>query len=155
MSARTLILAAAFALAAAGCGRPFEAATPQGFVDLGGRYGSNEYRATTADGVVLGVRAYDNDPKGELAFWARALERQMRENGGYALIEKRAVKDRAGLPGTQFRFGHDEGKEPHLYYVTLFVTDQRIFLLEAGGIKSEMERQAAQIDWAIANFLHH
>ena len=52
------------------------------------------------------------------------------------------------------RFGHDEGKDPHLYYVTLFVSEKRIYVLEAGGTKSEIERQAAQIDWAIANFLH-
>lgn len=77
----------------------------------------------------------------------------MRELGGYALLEKKQVTNRAGLTGTQFRFGHDEGRTPHLYWVTLFVTDKRIFILEAGGTKPEMDRQAPQISWAIQNFL--
>jgi hypothetical protein len=139
--------------ALAGCGHPFAAATPPGFVDLSANYTRTEYRAATADGVVLGVRAVDNDPKGELSFWSRAVENRMRGMGGYALLEKRDVVSRGGQKGAQFRFGHDEGKTPHLYYLTLFVTDDRVFLLEAGGTKTEMERQAAQIDWAVKNFL--
>lgn len=140
-------------LALAGCGRPFTPATPPGFVDLGDSYPDGEYRATTADGAVIGIRAYDNEPKGELAFWTRALENRMRDSGGYALLEKRTVSNRGGLTGTQLRFGHDEGKVPHLYWVTLFVTDKKLFVLEAGGVKAEVERQEAQIEWAIKNFL--
>lgn len=136
-----------------GCGRSFVPATPPGFVDLGDNYPDGEYRATTADGAVIGVRAYDNEPKGELAFWVRALENRMRDSGGYALLEKRTVANRGGLTGTQLRFGHDEGRVPHLYWVTLFVTDKKIFVIEAGGVKAEVERQEAQIEWAIKNFL--
>jgi hypothetical protein len=144
----TLLLAA---LGGTSC-RSFVPATPPGFVDLGDRYPHGEYRATTADGVVLGVRAYDNDPKGELAFWARSLERRMREVGGYALLDKRPVSARGGLVGTQMRFGHDEGKEPYLYEIVLFVTDAKIFVLEAGGTKTEMAKQEAQLDWAVKSF---
>ncbi|MFT3764876.1 MAG: serine/threonine protein kinase [Minicystis sp.] len=150
MSTRAILLV--LALAAAGCGRPFVAATPPGFVDLGDRYGAREYRATTADGVVLGVRAFDNDPKGEIAFWSRALERRTREMAGYALLDKRDVATSTGLKGVQMRFGHDEGKEPYLYYLVLFVTDAKIYVLEAGGPKAEVTKQEAQIDWAIRNF---
>ncbi|MRG93453.1 serine/threonine protein kinase [Polyangium spumosum] len=141
-------------LFASGC-RPFEPATPPGFVELEDRYGRSEYRATTADGVVLGVRAFDNEPKGERAFWVRAIENRLRDMGGYALLEKREVKDRAGLTGTQLRFGHDEGGEPYLYYLTIFVTDDRVFVLEAGGARPQMQRLAEQIDWSVKNFLHH
>jgi hypothetical protein len=65
---QALPLAAALAFGLAGCGHPFNAATPPGFVDMGTRYPDGEYRATTADGVVIGVRRFDNDPQGELAF---------------------------------------------------------------------------------------
>jgi hypothetical protein len=148
------LLAAAVVAAAVliGCGKPFVAATPPGFVDLEDRYGSNEYRATTADGVVLGARAFDNDPKGEVSFWARAVENRLRDAGGYALLDKRTVTNRGGQTGTQLRFGHDEGKEPHLYYVTIFASDSRVYVLEAGGTKSQIERLAAQIDWSVRNF---
>lgn len=154
---RTLTAAIVFALssiALAGCGRPFEAATPSGFVDMGNRYPEGEYRAATADGVVIGIRAFDNDPRGELAFWSKALENRMRIQGGYALLEKRSVKNRGGLEGLELRFGHDEEGEPFLYWVTLFVTDSRIFVIEAGGPKAEMEKERPRLEWAVANFQH-
>jgi hypothetical protein len=143
---------AALALAAAGCSRPFVVTTPAGFVDLGERYEGHEYRATTADGVVLGVRAFDNDPKGAIAFWSRALERRTREMAGYALLDKHDVATASGLKGVQMRFGHDEGKDPYVYYLVLFVTDAKIYLLEAGGPKAEVQKQEAQIDQAVRNF---
>jgi len=150
---RALLLAPLLSLAAlAGCGRAFVAATPPGFVDLGDRYGSGEYRATTADGVVLGVRAFDNEPKGEMSFWSRALERRTREMAGYALLDKRDVTARSGLKGVVMRFGHDEGKVPYVYCLALFVTDAKIFVLEAGGPKVEVTKQEPQIEWAIRNF---
>ncbi len=157
MEAKRALTFASFAAVialAVGCGgRPFTAATPPGFVDLGDIYGDTEYRAATADGVVIGVRAFKNEPKGETAFWVKALENRMRDVGGYALIEKRKVKNRAGLEGTQLRFGHDEGKEPHVYIITIFTTEEHVFLIEAGGVKDEMQRQDEQIDWAVRNFL--
>lgn len=144
----------AAALLTVGCGgRPFVPATPTGFVDLGDIYGDNEYRATTADGVVIGIRAFKNEPKGETAFWVKALENRMREVGGYALLEKRKVKNRGGLEGTQLRFGHDEAKEPYIYILTIFTTEEHVYLVEAGGSKDEMARQDEQVDWAVHNFL--
>ena len=149
--ARVLAIAA-FLAAFASC-RPFVPATPPGFVELEDRYSYTEYRATTADGVVIGIRAFDNEPKGERAFWVRAIENRMRDSGGYALLEKREVKNRGGLTGIELKFGHDEGDEPYLYRMSIFVTDKRVFIIEAGGTKPQMERQAEQIDWAIRNFL--
>ena len=153
MKRSLVLLSLLAAIAALGCGRSFVPATPPGFVDLGENYPDGEYRATTADGAVIGIRVFDNDPKGELSFWSRALENRMRETGGYALLEKKAVTSRGGLAGTELDFGHDEGRTPHLYRIALFITDKKIFVIEAGGAKPEMERQAAQIDWAIKGFL--
>src|ERR1044071_2647125 len=97
---KRVMIALALLFATSACSRHFAPATPQGFVDMGTIYANGEYRATTADGVVIGIRNVDNEPKGELAFWARALENRMREVGGYALIEKRQVTNRAGVSGT-------------------------------------------------------
>lgn len=141
------------AAAGLGCGRSFVPATPPGFVDLGHRYGNDEYRATTADGLVLGIRAYDNEPKGDLSFWSRVIEKRLRENGGYALLGKSNMRSRNDLPGIQMRFGHDEGKQAHLYSLTVFVDADHVFLLEAGGAKADVERHQKQIDWSIRNFL--
>jgi hypothetical protein len=143
-----------FALGAFACTPTF--ATPKGFVDLdqGGTY---DQRATTADGLVLAGREIENDPEGDLAFWSHAIENQMRLRGGYALLDKQKVKTRNGHEGEILRFGHDEGNEPHLYYVALFVTpgtfweDGTIYLVEAGGPRALVEKNAASIDWAIRN----
>ena len=129
----------------------FQAATPPGFVELE-KDEPYDYRATTADGVVIAVRSIEHEPKGELGFWVTAIERQVREQKGYALLETRDVKNAQGLAGKQLRFGHDEGKKPHLYYVTVFVTDSRLYLLEAGGKKDLMTGRAEQLDWAVQRF---
>jgi hypothetical protein len=143
----TLLLAA--------CGRPYEAATPEGFVDLGDdRYdqSAEEYRASTADGVVLGVRAYENDPKVDLSLATRALENRIRMGEGYALLDKKQIEARDGTKGVLLRFGHDEPSGTHLYYVGIFVTDDWVYLVEAGGKKDLIEKAQASIDWSIQNF---
>ena len=144
--------AALVLMTAAGCSKPFSAATPPGFVDLEDRYEENEYRATTADGVVLGIRSFENDPKGDMDFWSRAVENRMRQIGGYALLETKEVVSRDGMAGKQMRFGHDEEKKPHLYVLSLFVTEKYVYLLEAGGEKAETEKLLPQIQWSVKNF---
>ncbi|MBK7580983.1 MAG: serine/threonine protein kinase [Myxococcales bacterium] len=146
-----LILGLVAGLALAGCGHSFEATTPPGFVELEDQE-AYDYRATTADGLVIAVREIDHEPKGSMAFWTRAIENRMRQRGGYALLGTRDVKTAGGLDGKQLRFGHDESGKPHLYYVTLFVTDKYIFLLEAGGTKELVEKQSAELDQAVQGF---
>jgi hypothetical protein len=146
-----LALALLAALAAAGCST-FRATTPAGFVALPDQEPQYDYRATTHDGVVVSVRSLDNDPRGDEAFWSRAVELRVRHQGGYALLDNRAVSARDGLTGRQLRFGHDEGARPHLYQVTLFVTHKRIYLLEAGGSRAAVERETPKLDAFIAQF---
>jgi len=138
----------------AACAPSFQTTTPPGFVELDRDDDdpAYDYRATTADGLVLAVREIDHEPKGELSFWVRAIENEMRNRGGYALLESKGVQTSQGLNGQQLRFGHDEGSEPHLYYLTVFVTDEHIYLLEAGGTKKLVEAHQAQIDTAVRTF---
>jgi hypothetical protein len=153
---KTLLLPAcalALALASTACGRSFEAKTPSGYVELEDQDDAGyDYRAVSADGVVVSVRAIDHEPKGELPFWTRVVENHLRQRGGYALLEQRAVKTAGGLAGTQLRFGHDEGSKPHLYYVTVFVTKDHIYVLEAGGTKELMTKNAAELERAVSGF---
>ena len=136
-----------------GCGYAFEASTPPGFVELEQQQDVGyAYRATSADGLVIAVRQLDNDPKGEISFWEQAIENQLRQRAGYSLLEKRDAKSADGTPGRQLRFGHDEGKTPHLYYVTLFVDDHHIYLIEQGGTKELVEAHAADLDGAVTRF---
>lgn len=142
------IVAASFC---GGCGPSFTAATPPGFVELD-EDSNYDYRATSANGVVLGIREIDHEPKGEVEFWTRAIENRLRHRGGYALLETKDVKNVEGIAGKRMLFGHDENGTPHLYSVTLFVTDDKLFVLEAGGSKDLMQRREKQIDWAVRNF---
>jgi hypothetical protein len=129
----------------------FTAATPAGFVELDDQE-LYDYRATSADGIVIGVRELDNDPHGGLDFWARAIENQLRNRGGYALLETRTVKSKDGVSGKQFRFGHDESGTPHLYYLAVFVTPKTIQLVEIGGTKALMLAHSRETDFAVVNF---
>jgi hypothetical protein len=149
---RFCLLPLLFTLASA-CGRPFAPVTPSGFVELDERHSSQyDYRATSADGVVISIRVVKHRPRGELAFWERAIENQLRDQGGYALLDKRDVRTQNGTAGRQLRFGHDEGGNPHLYYVTIFPTKKKLFIVEAGGTKDQLEATAGAIEQAITQF---
>jgi len=131
---------------------PFRVVTPAGLVELPDQAPAYDYRATSPDGLVLAVRAIDHEPRGDLAFWEKTIERRLRLQGGYALLETRSVKAKSGLSGRQLRFGHDEGASPHLYLLTLFVDDDHIFLVEAGGPKELVEQEASKIDAFVERF---
>jgi hypothetical protein len=147
---RSLFLSCLF-IGTTACGPSFTAGTPPGFVELDDQE-LYDYRATTPDGLVIAVREIDHEPEGELSFWTRAITNQMREQGGYALLGARDVKSSDGVAGTELRFGHDEGRAPHLYAIAVFVTASKIYLVEAGGTKELMEKHSEQIDWAVRNF---
>ncbi|MBN2195483.1 MAG: serine/threonine protein kinase [Polyangiaceae bacterium] len=149
---RISILPVLLTLASA-CGRPFAPATPSGFVELDEpRSSTYDYRATTADGVVVSIRVVKHRPRGELVFWERAIENQLRDQGGYSLLDKRDVQNQNGTAGRQLRFGHDEAGDPHLYYVTIFATKKKLFIVEAGGTKEQVEASTAAIEEAIRHF---
>ena len=135
-----------------GC-RSFAVTTPPGYVALNDQEPLYQYRATTADGVVLAVRTVDNDPHGDESFWIEAIKNRMRTLGGYAFLEGRAVKCQSGITGQQLLFGHDEGASPHLYYLTIFVTSKNLYLLEAGGPRPLIERDGPKLEAFVTTFV--
>jgi hypothetical protein len=145
-------LSAAVALCALGCGPSFRAATPPNFVELDDKYDDFDYRATTADGLIIGIRELKHEPQGQEAFWLQAIQDRVRDNGGYALTGKAEVKSGDGVKGTQLRFGHDEDDgKPYLYYLTLFVTPKRLVIVEMGGSKKQFEDHAQELDKALSS----
>lgn len=121
--------------------------TPPGFVEVEGE--PYDYRAASADGLVISVREIDHEPKGDLAFWVRAMENELRFGRGYALLTTSDVTTAKGLAGKELRFGHDEGSSPHLYWVALFVTKSTLYVIEAGGTKELVEKNRDLLDKAI------
>lgn len=137
----------ALCVSAAACGRPFDVKTAPGFVELENQgprgYG---YRATTPEGVVVGVRVIEDEKRGDLAFWQQTLTLQLRDVSGYALLAVDDVSARDGTKGKRLRFGHDEDGKPYLYQVTIYSAQSRLFLVESGGRKEQMDRAAASVE---------
>lgn len=112
-----------------------------------------DYRATSANGLVLAVREIANDPKGELDFWSEAVENTLRYNGGYALLKKDEITTRQGHKGVRLRLGLDNNDKPHEYTVAVFVTDDHVFLVQVGGEKTLLEKNAKTIDAWVNGFV--
>lgn len=140
------------ALAPAAC-RPFVPATPPGFVELeGAAEGPYDYRATHPDGVVTAVRVIRNRPRGDLAFWARAVENELRQVKGYRLLRSDALQNHDGLAGRLLEFGHDEGKSPHVYRIALYLHRRDLFVLEQGGTRELVLLHTAELEQALRDF---
>ncbi len=148
------LCSALFLMLVTACAGPsFTIDTPAGFVEIKNEFDSYDYRATSADGMVIAVREIEHDPQGEAEFWLQAIKNRMRDRGGYALLDTLPVKSGDGLAGTQLRFGHDhEGDTPHLYYISLFVSPSALYLVETGGTKDQVTGQDAKLDAALRSF---
>ena len=134
------VLVAAFALG--GCGRPFKIQTAPGFVELENQ-GEYAYRSTTPEGVVLAVRVVDDESRGDLDFWSKAITLQLRDVSGYAILETRDIASLDGTKGKLLRFGHDEDNKPYEYWVAFFLAQERVFIVEAGANKDQMAKSQA------------
>lgn len=137
------------AMLATACGRPFDIRTAPGFIELQDQDPDYGYRATTPEGVVVGVKAVPLEGEGsqDIAFWQRALTLQLRDVSGYALTGERDVRSLDGVPGKELRFGHDESGKPFSYWLTFFVSGKRLILVEAGGPSAQFERYQASVEW--------
>jgi hypothetical protein len=136
----------------AGCGRPFDVKTAPGFIELGQQTEQGfQYRATTPEGIVVGVRVIEDEDRGDLAFWVRTVTLQMRDIKGYALTSTADTKSRDGTPGKRLQFGHDEDHKPYVYDLLVFRVPGRVFLIEAGGKREDLERVRPNLEWMLAS----
>ena len=106
---------------------------------------------------MLSLRRIDNDRAGDLSFWTDALRNRLRTVRGYALLDEREVQAETGQPGRRMRFGRDEGSQPYLYWITVFVdpaglfAPSRIYVLEAGGRKDAFSEVEDELERAMAS----
>lgn len=142
---RNLLVSAAFVLLAACHGGRL--ATPSGFATLDSD-DAYSYRATNAQGVVLGVRTEDNDVKANVDFWAEALDLRLREQG-YAFRTKQSPTSRAGLQGRQLRYEISRGGRTQSYWLTVFATEKKVYVVEAAGDKEAFDGAAPMVESAI------
>ena len=133
-------------LAATACGRPFEVKTAPGFVALENQE-QHAYRATTPEGVVVGVRVVDDEDRGDVGFWTQALVLQLRDVSGYALLDSTEATSADGTKGRLLKFGHDQDGKPYAYWVAVFPAQGRLFVVESGGEKSLFDRARPNVEW--------
>jgi hypothetical protein len=116
----------------AGCSSTGHLKTPDGFAEVEG--GKFDYRATNADGIVVGVRSHANDMHGNLDFWTRVLDKNLEKQAYRPEAQKaRSIKTARGLEGKQLRYTFESQGRQHQYWLTLFVTESRVYVVEAGG----------------------
>jgi len=142
----SLALAAASFALVAGCGKPFDVKTAPGFVALEGQ-SQHEYRATTPEGVVMGVRVVDDEKRGDLTFWTQALTLQLRDSSGYALQGSKEIKSADGTVGRKLEFAHDESGTPYTYWVAIYLAQGRLFVVEAGGEEATFAKAKPNVEW--------
>ena len=123
--------------------------TPSGFAshDPGSAY---DIRVSDGEGVVLAVRSEKNRPSGDLQYWSSALDVQLR-SAGYQAKEVQDVESADGHAGKQLRYElHDAGRTLD-FWLSVFVTDRRVIVVEAGGDQSFFEDKQDQVEAAIAS----
>ncbi|MEW6743828.1 MAG: hypothetical protein AB1486_13820 [Planctomycetota bacterium] len=94
---------------------------PQGFLQL--ETPRDELKATSPDEAKIWVREFEDPNKGDLAFWADVLRKDLTRNRGYELVEEGATRDVQGRPGTWMQFELVLGGEPQGYLVAVFVIE--------------------------------
>lgn len=142
------VLLAAAACSGVACGKPFDVKTAPGFAALDNQ-DWYDYRATTPEGVVVSVRVVDDEERADVGFWTQASILQLRDAGGYALLERAEVASLDGTKGELLKFGRDEDGKPYAYWLAIFPAQGRLFLVEAGGARDAFERAKANVEWML------
>ncbi|HSO34920.1 MAG TPA: hypothetical protein VLT33_20465 [Labilithrix sp.] len=137
-------------LFAAGCTHGARLETPAGFATLDDSK-DYSYRATSAKGVVLATRTEPNEVKANTEFWAETLDARLRDKGYVADGAGRPVKTSRGLAGTQLRYVTSKDGREHRYWVTVFATKSKVFVVEAAGDKEPFDKSLAAVDGAITS----
>ena len=135
---------------AAGCTHGARLETPAGFATLD-ESKDFSYRATSAKGVVLATRTEPNEVKANTEFWAETLDAKLRDKGYVADGASHAVKTARGLAGTQLRYVTSKNGREHRYWITVFATKSKVFVVEAAGDKEPFDKSLAAVDGAIAS----
>jgi hypothetical protein len=148
-SIRLAFTAALLAISLAACTHGGRLDTPAGFANLGDR-GDFSYRATNARGVVLATRTEPNDVAANTEFWADALDLRLRDSGYVSEGQARTVRTAKGLAGTQLRYTTTRDGRPHRYWLTVFATKSKVYVVEAAGDKVPFDASEGAVERAIA-----
>jgi hypothetical protein len=122
--------------------------TPADFARVESPRAPYEYRAVAAYGVALAVRSVPNEGHASLDFWAEAVDRTLRGAGPYHPAGTLDVRTNGGLPGRRLAYVFGNAQSGSVYWVTLFVTPARVYVVEAGGPPEAFARARAGVERA-------
>jgi hypothetical protein len=71
------------------------------------------------------------------------------ERKGYARVDKQDVHSPGGVAGRQMRYRVTRNGRPNVLWVTVFVTESSVFVVEAGGDVAHFERVEKAVDEAV------
>ena len=86
--------------------------------------------------------------KANTDFWAEALDLRLKGQG-YSGEEAREVKTARGLKGKQLRYVISRDGRDHRYWLTVFATKSKVFVVEAAGDKDAFDKEQGTVDRAI------
>lgn len=137
----------ALALVAAAC-TPAELTAPPGFAKLDDPGDHYSYRAMSAGGVVVAARAEKNLQGANVDFWSDALDLRLRRSG-YVPEDATNVKTTAGMLGKQRRYVREDDGRTYRYWVTVFTTEKKVYVVEAAGDRDAFDPEKAEIEKAV------
>ncbi len=131
------------------CGPTYRMDAPDGFVKY--TKGHGNFAWTTADGVRVKARDVKNEPKAELPFWTDATQRHLTARG-YTKKAERCFTTLAGANGCTLEWLAPRGNEDWVFAVTIFVTGDRVTLVEAAGPYARYVAVEAKLAKALETF---
>jgi len=144
------IVIASIGLFMGGCASRAHLTTPSGFAEIDSdKY---DYRATNPNGVVVGVRTHANDVHGNLDFWTGVLSKNLEEQSYKPDAKAHSIKTHEGIEGRQIRYTVASSGREEKYWLTLFVTDKRVYVVEAAGDSAYFDQDVLpKVEAAIAS----
>lgn len=142
-------------IVAGGCGPTYDVVTPPQMVEL--ERDAYSYVAMTHDGVIVRSSIYSQGERADVPgaareFWVNATRERMRIKAGYALIDEEDVESADGHSGTRLKFGRDQRDSPYVYWITIFATDDRLHIIEAGGREDRFDKARDSVEDLLASY---
>jgi hypothetical protein len=144
-------IALVLSMLAPACAR-FHIRMPDGFARLQDPRPSYDDRALSAYGVAVAVRAVPNRERASIDFWAEAIDRRLRRSGTYRPVSATDIRTDRGQQGKSLRYNLGDPQDGATYWVTVFVTRDWVYLVEAGGASSAFARAQVEVERAIRSF---
>ncbi len=144
------VFATAFACLciASGCTPAPHLFAPSEFAELHDQR-SYDYRATSAQGIVLAVRTEPNKPRANVDFWVDAIDVRLRRQG-YVAEKSLSVQSDSGAIGKQIRYTRVEpDRRTYCYWVTLFASNDKLYIVEAGGDQEAFKPAEGTVEKAV------